>query len=638
MRIFYVGNESIPAPLRELGHEVVSAFDTWPEVKRLGRPFDVRLLWEKLEGGADLLLVVDTLGRQTLPYGMEDIPIPRVYWAIDVHLNLFWQKHYGQLFDLVLVAQKDYLPLVEDAGVPAEWLPWGADETVFYDRGLERVNQLCFVGTVDPAMRPKRSAALKLLKDRFGMVTFGETVQERLSWQRMAEVFCASKIVFNETIMGELNFRVFEAMGCGAMLLTEEIDNGLKELFTPGVHLDVYTPATLLEKVEHYLTAEDEREKIARAGAEELRRHHTLKSRVSTLVEIVESGVSRREVASSAHYAWGMTAHLTVVRDLAEPAAAVPLAVASLGKAVDGLAAEAGVALGRIFAWAGKNDEALVVLERAREADESNTLAWFVAAEIAYTSGRAEEARRLFKGGVAAAPSGTSTTRKRALEALDGDVRCASCLNLLGLVLQEAGQPFVAGLVPIVAAKLPWSAYDYYQQAILTDPTNLAATENMASVLDFMAMGGFAACFREAAARCRPWDVGARELLCKSLLAAYRLTDADRQRRVIACLKQEAPCGTMAEKVAAYREAAQALQRAARRDQAVAVLEQAIASGLEDAELLKDCALICLDRGDYRSARRWLERVVAYADATRDEISTLFQLLERLEQEQAEEA
>lgn len=53
--------------------------------------------------------MVDTLGRQTLAYGIEELPMPRLYWAIDVHLNFFWQRHYAGLFDLVLVAQKDYV-------------------------------------------------------------------------------------------------------------------------------------------------------------------------------------------------------------------------------------------------------------------------------------------------------------------------------------------------------------------------------------------------------------------------------------------------------------------------------------------------------------------------------------------------
>lgn len=40
--------------------------------------------------------------------------------------------------------------------------------------------------------------------------------------------------------MGELNFRVFQAMACGAAVLTEATDNGLDELFTVGLEVLTY--------------------------------------------------------------------------------------------------------------------------------------------------------------------------------------------------------------------------------------------------------------------------------------------------------------------------------------------------------------------------------------------------------------
>src|SRR5439155_622821 len=234
----------------------------------------------------------------------------------------------------------------------ARWLPWGADERVFHERGLRRVHDLVFVGTVDPATRPKRAAVVECLRRRFGLATFGESVGTRLSWEEMAAVFASSKIVLNEAILGDLNFRVFEAMACGALLATERIDNGLLDLFTPGEHLAVYGPDDLVPQVAHYVRADAERARVAANGA-----------------------------------------------------------------------------------------------QAVREQEPKLVRAWLVAAEIERRLGRGGVAADLLRAGLDAAPDLTAGTRERALAAVDRGIETPECLHALGLVMQEAGLPFVPGLV-----------------------------------------------------------------------------------------------------------------------------------------------------------------------------------------------
>src|SRR2546426_1812337 len=327
VRILHVGNVHLVDPLRAHGHEVIAAFEEYPALAVPGVPFDVRALWRRLPFAPDLLLVADTLGPQALPFGLEDVPVPRVYYAVDVHVNFFWQRYYARLFDLVVVAQKDYVPLFD---VPARWLPWGADERVFRERGLGRVHYLVFAGTIDPATRPKRAAIVACLRERFGLETFGESVEKRLSWDEMAALFASSKIVLNESILGDLNFRVFEAMACGALLLTERIDNGLLDLFVPGEELAVYGPDDLVAQVEQHLGDDAARTRIAARGAALVRERHTLGARMAELSAVVEAGIARRDTRPDVARAWGMTAHLAAVRGLASPAGAVPAAPARL--------------------------------------------------------------------------------------------------------------------------------------------------------------------------------------------------------------------------------------------------------------------------------------------------------------------
>jgi spore maturation protein CgeB len=58
----------------------------------------------------------------------------------------------------------------------------------------------------------------------------------------MAETYSASRIVFNRSIRDDLNMRVFEALACGSMLLTNALppESGQEELFVDGTHLATY--------------------------------------------------------------------------------------------------------------------------------------------------------------------------------------------------------------------------------------------------------------------------------------------------------------------------------------------------------------------------------------------------------------
>jgi tetratricopeptide (TPR) repeat protein len=629
VRILHVGNASVVAPLRALGHEVLVALEMYPELDVPGRPFDVRALWPRLGAKPDVLLVVDTLGRQTLPYGVEEAPALRVYYAIDVHLNYFWQRHYGSLFDLVLVAQKDYVPLFESAGVPAYWLPFGVEGGVFRDLGLPRIYDLSFVGIVDAGNRPKRAAAVELLQQRFGLMLFGGTPEGRLSAPEMARVFAASKIVFNESVLGDLNFRVFEAMACGALLLTERVGNGLTDLFTPGEHLDVYAPETLLAKVAYYLDPahEAERARIAAAGARLVHARHTAAARMAELATLLDGRIARRAVARAAFH-WGATAGLTVLRGLVDPQAGMKSAAESLrAAALDHADADAAVALAELMVWTGRMDGALALLAEARRLEPAHVRAWLLAGEIERRRARPAEAAALLRGGVEAAADLAPSTRARALAAIDRGVDTSACWLALGDVACECGFPFVAGLIRHVDDDPPRIALDYYVRAVETDAGNRAAAERAAALLEFMGAPEFAARFYESIVGLVPHDVAVRERLCDLLARSFQHAALTHHRRVLTVLDGGAPDGNREERARAYHEAGIALRAGGSPARAVAALEQAAACVPGRIETISDVALARLDAGDHAGAAAWLERALESVTVGREEIATLLALV-----------
>jgi len=87
--------------------------------------------------------------------------------------------------------------------------------------------------------------------------------------------------------------RVFEAMACGAFLLTDAQKDVL-DLFETGKHLVIYKDADeLKDKIRHYLRNPEEREKIAKQGQKEVFSKHTYIQRVEYLLSILQKSAYR---------------------------------------------------------------------------------------------------------------------------------------------------------------------------------------------------------------------------------------------------------------------------------------------------------------------------------------------------------
>ncbi len=85
------------------------------------------------------------------------------------------------------------------------------------------------------------------------------------------------------------NMRLFEATGCGTMLITDAKDN-LNELFEVGKEIVSYRdPREAVERIEYYASHPDERDDIAYAGKQRTLREHTYRQRMEELVEILRN-------------------------------------------------------------------------------------------------------------------------------------------------------------------------------------------------------------------------------------------------------------------------------------------------------------------------------------------------------------
>lgn len=236
----------------------------------------------------DMVIVADT----SLPphvLGMESFPCPTVFYAVDSHIHS-WYPHYAQGFDFVLVSLKDHLPLFTQGRHSEETVWWSPPYAKDAHQPPEPGNRpevefpLLFVGTVDQQITPERFKFMEELR----------TLLPELHITKgfFPEIYPKGEIILNECSAGDLNFRVFEALGCGKCLLTPKIGHGLLELFIDGGDLFTYPAgdAKAAAEVAHMLLKKPELcEKAAANGLAKVNALHRSSHRAEAFVRHLEN-------------------------------------------------------------------------------------------------------------------------------------------------------------------------------------------------------------------------------------------------------------------------------------------------------------------------------------------------------------
>ncbi len=106
----------------------------------------------------------------------------------------------------------------------------------------------------------------------------------------MPKVFHAAKINLNMTmrpIETGLSLRIWDILGCGGFLLTN-YQAEIPDYFEIGKDLEAYESMEELEqKIQYYLTHEEERLQIAINGYEKVARFHTYEQRIAEMIRMI---------------------------------------------------------------------------------------------------------------------------------------------------------------------------------------------------------------------------------------------------------------------------------------------------------------------------------------------------------------
>jgi predicted SAM-dependent methyltransferase len=218
---------------------------------------------------------------------------PSLFWAIDTHVKPERCQEKARGFDFVFCAQRRGAAEMRKAGIAARWCPLAFDPEIHRKHPLPKILDISFVGNSGrfrwgnffydgKEVFRERTRLLSLLKKRFRLFT------GKFFFEEMGVVFSLSKMVFNKSVKDDVNMRVFEALGCGSLLMTNQIGPGQDLLFKNGEHIVEYrSKRELIEKVDYYLHHEEEREKIAARGREEALRKHTYAHRMDYMLSFL---------------------------------------------------------------------------------------------------------------------------------------------------------------------------------------------------------------------------------------------------------------------------------------------------------------------------------------------------------------
>lgn len=239
---------------------------------------------------------------------------PSVYWVIDGHrmdapssrhpvfnmpLQRYWRLVKMEGFDYTFVAQFDKVQMalqsqaLIDQGKIINVLPAACDTNIHKPiPGVKNEYDWCFIGNV---IEPKRQRLLDALKKEFPRCFIGNAY-----FEEMSKIYSQSKIIFNNSLNNDVNMRIFEAMACGGLLVTNESDN-LEKMFGKDVatyksvdipsdfagSLEDYDVDDCIRVVKYYLENDLTRKAMANRNYNAVLIDHTYKARMQEILDTV---------------------------------------------------------------------------------------------------------------------------------------------------------------------------------------------------------------------------------------------------------------------------------------------------------------------------------------------------------------
>lgn len=187
-------------------------------------------------------------------------------------------------FDLILTPDYESNKYYKSKGFNSEWWTHFADANIHFPQQVDTK----YVAVTS------RGKGGSLFLDKITEHSKG-LIKNQNGFQGIehSKFLCEGLMVVQNSRWGEITRRIFEAMACGKMVVTDRLSKSkhLEDLFTHEQEIIYYEDAVdCLNKINFYNKNKDLREQIAKQGQEKVLNNHTQQHRVDKILELCKDG------------------------------------------------------------------------------------------------------------------------------------------------------------------------------------------------------------------------------------------------------------------------------------------------------------------------------------------------------------
>jgi len=203
----------------------------------------------------------------------------KIFWSIDSHLVLM--SHLSTVvknkIDIVLNSIESHQMYFKQS--KTFYFPNAYPSDLIYPK--ENVEKNIFLGFCGSLLN--RSEILDKLENKFSL--------KKDIWKlgdEMVKTISGYKIHFNKTLSNDINYRIFETMGCNTLTLTNKTEN-INTFFKDMENIVIYNSENELFEKLNFLSSNDSLiSQISNSGFELVKNNHTYDNRVDVLLKIIK--------------------------------------------------------------------------------------------------------------------------------------------------------------------------------------------------------------------------------------------------------------------------------------------------------------------------------------------------------------
>jgi hypothetical protein len=226
----------------------------------------------------DIIILLENYESNGWLPDLSNINKLKIFWSIDSHMVLM--NH-------ITTVVKNKIDIVLNA-IESHQNYFKTSKTFYFPNAypsdlispIDGVDKNIFLGFCGSLLN--RSEILDKLENNFGI--------KKDIWKlgnEMVKTINGYKIHFNKTLSNDINYRIFETMGCNTLILTNSTEN-INTFFNDMENIVIYNDETeLFEKLNVLSSDNDLVKKISNSGYELVKNNHTYDNRADVLLKLI---------------------------------------------------------------------------------------------------------------------------------------------------------------------------------------------------------------------------------------------------------------------------------------------------------------------------------------------------------------